>query len=482
MPLSQSLSLERTVQLELPSVGICAAVRVSDAEAWLGLSSGEIQSFNLQTWKLGTAWRAHKRRVLALAVHEELVWSSSDETIIWEFKVRTLSPVCVCVCVWSVSVLSAVLTRLTQLRRPRKEIPNLKLTAMLSDGSVMWAFNTIDRTNYAVSVLKPADALQLQQLVHHRDVINAFCSIGPRVWSGSADGTICAWQQTDERRRREQSRADMRLSMYKAAPVRESTPHPMPSASTYAAPNAAPVSPHSAHTTLEASNTSSASGAQSDGDSDDAAADAANADEIYFPASWGVAPSEKRSPRIVAAMAASRSSPPVSLGNSYAQPPPLTSSSSSSNPSSSDLETPTHDERARFRRNTQVSLADLGGAYNTEQTSLPPPQPVTFAPPRTTKPVSETDTSYREPPAISPTVMRRTPPRGISSRQRSGSTSGTQLRSNVLLDSINVSPRAVDDEEVDRRNSKRSSSVGLANSSDGSPKPSRRTGLSRTNG
>lgn len=69
-------------------VGICCAVRVSDTEAWLGLSSGEIQSFNLQTWKLGTAWRAHKRRVLALAVHEQLVWSSADEAIIWEIRVR----------------------------------------------------------------------------------------------------------------------------------------------------------------------------------------------------------------------------------------------------------------------------------------------------------------------------------------------------------------------------------------------------------
>lgn len=76
--------------METPELGICCGVRVSDTEAWLGLSSGEIQSFNLQTWKLGTAWRAHKRRVLAMAVHDDLVWSSSDEAIIWEIRVRHL--------------------------------------------------------------------------------------------------------------------------------------------------------------------------------------------------------------------------------------------------------------------------------------------------------------------------------------------------------------------------------------------------------
>jgi hypothetical protein len=84
---AETFALEKTVQLELNAVGICCAVQVSDSEVWLGLSTGEIQSFSLQTWKLGTAWRAHKRRVMAMCIHENLVWSASDEAIIWEWKV-----------------------------------------------------------------------------------------------------------------------------------------------------------------------------------------------------------------------------------------------------------------------------------------------------------------------------------------------------------------------------------------------------------
>ena len=83
-------SFELIKVITLSANGNCI-VKAGEQVIWVGLETGEICSFDIQTLDLVGSWKAHDHPVNALSlVRNSEVWSASDfgEISIWNINVR----------------------------------------------------------------------------------------------------------------------------------------------------------------------------------------------------------------------------------------------------------------------------------------------------------------------------------------------------------------------------------------------------------